>query len=107
MITWSRASASELQRRPESEMGEGASPATGDTTALVERAFELVGIEVTAPTEDVIETGVLDSLALVSLIAEIEQLAGIEIPFETLEVDDFRTVESIGRLVDRQRGGGS
>lgn len=62
-----------------------------------------LNVEVGDPDMDVIESGLLDSLGLVSLVVEIEHRCGVSIPFETLEVDDFRTVDSIARLVDKQR----
>ena len=76
-------------------------------TELVETIFAIfrdeLNVEVGEPDVDVIETGLLDSLGLVALVVEIEQRCGVAIPFETLEVDDFRTVDSIARLVERQR----
>jgi acyl carrier protein len=63
-----------------------------------ELAIEVPGLDV-----DVIETGVLDSLGLVALVFEVERRCGVQIPFETLEIDDFRTVRSIVRVVDARR----
>lgn len=60
-------------------------------------------IEVGGVDVDVIEVGLLDSLGLVVLVAEIEERFGVRIPFETLEVDQFRTVRSIASLVDAER----
>jgi acyl carrier protein len=60
-------------------------------------------IDVPGPEVDVIETGLLDSLGLVTLVYELEQRCGITIPFETLEVDNFRTVRSIARLAETQQ----
>jgi D-alanine--poly(phosphoribitol) ligase subunit 2 len=76
-----------------------------DVTEVVQAVFrDELSIEVPGPEVDVIETGLLDSLGLVTLVVELEQRFGIEIPFETLEVDDFRTLNSIVRLVEaRQR----
>jgi acyl carrier protein len=66
---------------------------------------EVLGIELTSNHVDVIDTGLLDSLALVTLLFEIEQRTGIEVPFETLDLDDLRTVDSmavaVGRLSER------
>ena len=61
---------------------------------------EGVGVDVPSPNTDLIETGLLDSLALVSLLAEIEREFGFELPLDTLEVDDFRTVESAASYVE-------
>lgn len=52
-------------------------------------------IEVPARDADLISLGVLDSLAVVTLIAEIETTIGVELPLDEFDVDDFRTVERI------------
>ena len=44
-------------------------------------------------------SGVLDSLTLVQLLLDLEQRFGVTIPLEELEIDDFRSVNSIARLV--------
>jgi D-alanine--poly(phosphoribitol) ligase subunit 2 len=62
-----------------------------------------LGIEVPGHDVDLIEGGLLDSLGLVNLVYEIEQRCGVEIPFETLDVDDFRTVDSIVALVEARQ----
>ena len=69
-----------------------------DFDDVVMEIFHELTIEVPGPDVDMIETGLLDSLALVTLMYELEQRCGISIPFERLEVDDFRTVRSIARL---------
>ena len=76
-----------------------------DLVELVITIFrEELKIEVPAPDVDVIETGLLDSLGLVTLVVALEQRCNVQIPFETLEVDDFRTVGSIASLVEDRRG---
>jgi acyl carrier protein len=61
---------------------------------------DTLGVEVPSPETDLIETGLLDSLALVSLLAEIEREFGFELPLDTLEVDDFRTVATAAAYVE-------
>ena len=63
---------------------------------------ETLDIEVESLDVDVFETGLLDSLGLVSLVAEIEERYGMRIPFETLDIDEFRTARSLARLVEAQ-----
>jgi acyl carrier protein len=71
-----------------------------ETVARVLQVFrEALRVEVTAPDTDVIAAGLLDSLALVTLVSELEERCSISIAFEFLEVDDFRTPESIARVV--------
>ena len=60
-------------------------------------------IEVPGPDLDMIGSGLLDSLGLVTLVYELEQRFDVSIPFDTLEVDDFRTVEAIVRLMEARR----
>ena len=61
---------------------------------------DTLGVEVPSAETDLIESGLLDSLALVSLLAEIEREFGFELPLDTLEVDDFRTVETAAVYVE-------
>lgn len=58
---------------------------------------EALGIDPPGKDVDLIEGGVIDSLALVELLFAIERRFGIEIPPDRLEVQRFRT---IGRLAD-------
>jgi acyl carrier protein len=73
--------------------------------ARLERIFEdSLSMSAPAPEVDIIESGLLDSLTLVTLLFEIEQQFGLEIPLDSLEVDDFRSVGGIARLLERDRG---
>ena len=73
---------------------------TAAEEAIVRIFHDALGVEVGAVDIDVIEVGLLDSLGLVTLVAEMEQHFGVRIPFETLDIDQFRTVRSIATLVD-------
>jgi len=57
---------------------------------------DALSVEVPSHDTDLIEAGLLDSLALVSLLAEIEQALAVELPLDEIEVDDFRSIERIG-----------
>ena len=70
--------------------------------AVVAIYRDALDIEVEGLDVDVFESGLLDSLGLVSLVAEIEERFGMRIPFETLDIDEFRTVRSLARLVEAQ-----
>jgi acyl carrier protein len=71
---------------------------------VVERVLRLFGdelsIDVASPTTDLIETGLLDSLALVELIAAIEQEFKVDLALDALEIDAFRSVDSIAAFVE-------
>jgi acyl carrier protein len=71
-----------------------------DTVARLQRIFEeTLGIAAPRPDTDIIEGGLLDSLALVTLLFEIEREFGTEIPLETVEMDDLRSIQSISLLL--------
>jgi acyl carrier protein len=71
-----------------------------ETLARLARLFEeTLNMPAPAPDEDIIETGLLDSLGLVTLLFEIEQEYGLQIPLESLDIDDFRSLGGIARLL--------
>lgn len=55
---------------------------------------------------DLLSSGLLDSLALVDLLARLEQTWSITIPLDQLDLEDVRSVRRIAALVARQRGPG-
>jgi D-alanine--poly(phosphoribitol) ligase subunit 2 len=59
-------------------------------------------IQVDSAETDLLEAGILDSLALVQLLLHLEERFGVKIPLEDLEIDDLRTLPSIARLVENQ-----
>jgi acyl carrier protein len=60
---------------------------------------DVLSVEVPDGDSDLIDSGLLDSLALVTLIAEIEHEFKLELPLEDLDVDQFRSVERILELL--------
>jgi acyl carrier protein len=72
-------------------------PTTVDRVRLLIR--DVLSVEVPDGDADMIDSGLLDSLALVSLIAEIEQEFQLELPLDDLEVDQFRSPERIAQLL--------
>ncbi len=60
---------------------------------------EVINDDIPNDETDLVETGSLDSLALVSLIMELESQFAIAIDFDTLELESFRSVNSISRYV--------
>jgi acyl carrier protein len=63
-----------------------------------------LGIEVASPEADLIESGLLDSLALVELLFEIERQFDVTVALDELEIDSFRTLIAISDFVERQNG---
>ncbi|MGO9899368.1 MAG: phosphopantetheine-binding protein [Solirubrobacteraceae bacterium] len=68
--------------------------------ARVGRVFE-EALQITAPEPDVdvVEAGMIDSLGLVTLLFELEREFGVQVPLESLDVDDFRTIANIARTL--------
>jgi acyl carrier protein len=53
---------------------------------------DVLSIDVPRDDTDLIESGLLDSLALVTIIAEIESEFEVELPLDDFDVDRFRSV---------------
>jgi acyl carrier protein len=51
---------------------------------------------------DLISNGLVDSFALVELLLELERVLDIRLALDELEVDDFRSAESVARFVQAQ-----
>lgn len=52
---------------------------------------------------DLLADGVLDSLSLLDLLAEIEATLGVAIDLASLELTDLESVNSLADLVERNR----
>ena len=50
---------------------------------------------------DLLETGLVDSVKIVDLVLELEQRFGVSLPFEELEIEDFRTVPRLAERIAR------
>jgi len=61
--------------------------------------LEKLSIQVEPIEMDLLEAGVLDSVAQVNLLLHIEEHFGLRLPMETLEIDSFRSVANIADLV--------
>ena len=68
----------------------------------VRRVFlEDLNLEISDPELDLLEAGIIDSLALVGLIAGLEERLGVSVDFDTLELEDLRSLEAISALLAR------
>ena len=66
----------------------------------IQKAFRAVlNIDVEDPDQDVIDTGMLDSLGLIELLVEVEREFGVQLDLEELDIDDFRTPRRIAGVV--------
>jgi methoxymalonate biosynthesis acyl carrier protein len=71
------------------------------TERISELFFEAVNIEVESSDQDLIESGLLDSLSFVEMLLQIEREFGVDVGVAGFEIDDFRTVKTIAAYVDR------
>ncbi len=70
----------------------------------VGRVFEQrLSIHISSDDVDLIQSGLLDSLALVELLLELEREFDISLPLRDLDIEDFRTIESIGTFIESLR----
>ncbi len=60
---------------------------------------ERLTVEVPAADTDLFDTGLLDSLRFVELLAAIEEAFALRISVEEIEIADFRTVSRIARFL--------
>jgi acyl carrier protein len=65
---------------------------------------EKLHIEVGSTETDLMESGLLDSLALVELLFHLEQELGIKISLENLELEHFRSIARIAAFIASQNG---
>jgi len=62
---------------------------------------EILQVEVPPDGAGLVSKGLIDSLALVELLFQIEQRFGVTVDFEQLETHDFETLEAIEELIVR------
>jgi acyl carrier protein len=78
---------------------------TRDTESVENRIASLVrerlDIIIDDPATDLFATGLLDSLAFVTLLQAIEEEFGITIGLDDLEIEHFRSIDSIVEFVSR------
>jgi acyl carrier protein len=65
---------------------------------LEEMFREVVNVAV-PPEADLIESGLIDSLALVELLFAIEQRFGVDLAAEELDIESFRTIDSLAAAI--------
>ena len=70
------------------------------TTLFLER----LNREVTSIQTDLLETGILDSLAFVELIYHVEQEFGVQVSVDDLEIDNFRSIAKIAEFISQRLG---
>jgi acyl carrier protein len=66
---------------------------------------QVVGIDVVDPTMSLLATGIIDSLAFVSLLLAIENEFAVSIDVNSLDLEDFQSVERMTRFIHLQLSG--
>lgn len=59
-------------------------------------------VDVPSPDTDLFETGVLDSLAFVELLLQLEREFGVTVAAEDLEAENFKSLDRIRGFVESQ-----
>ena len=70
---------------------------------ITERVLSGGGAEIIDDSTDLLESGILDSLTLVSLIGFLEDTYGVVLGQEMLRAEHFCSVAAIADLVDQQQ----
>jgi D-alanine--poly(phosphoribitol) ligase subunit 2 len=68
---------------------------------IIEILSERFETRVTSDEVDLLESGLVDSVKIVELVLELEQRFGVSLPFEELEIEDFRTVSRLAERISR------
>lgn len=74
---------------------------------LAEIFAEVLGIPLPDPDVELISSGLLDSMSIVTLVVEIEDTFDIEIATEDLDLTSFSTVRGMAQMIRAARPGGS
>lgn len=70
-----------------------------DIRRAIEAAMrDELGIEPPSPDTDLIASGLFDSLAVVSILAVLEQRLGVRVALDALTLDDLRTIRRLELL---------
>lgn len=72
--------------------------------STVLEVFQRIGRDVPSSDADLFETGVLDSIGFVELLAALEQEFGFVFQLDDLEIDNFRSVRTIAMFIGGSGG---
>jgi len=73
------------------------------TSKIQDLLREQLLVDVGSPEEDLLSSGLLDSLTLVQLLVSIEEGFGVRIALSDLQLDDIRSISSIANLIANRR----
>ena len=69
-------------------------------TGILELIRSRLNVDVVDVDVDLIETGLVDSLALVMLITALEETFACELPLDDFDIDNFRSARRITQYLD-------
>lgn len=74
----------------------------GLTERVMELIHDVLQVEVPAPDTDLVDEGLIDSLALITLISEVEREFGVEVSMDDFDLAQFRTAQQMAVVVAAQ-----
>lgn len=66
---------------------------------LIDLVRDRLGVEVPSSDTDLVADGLIDSLALVTLIVGIEDTFGCRLPLDDFDIERFRSVDAMARFL--------
>lgn len=66
---------------------------------LIELVRDRLGVEVPSSDTDLVADGLIDSLALVTLIVGIEDTFGCRLPLDDFDIERFRSVDAMAAFL--------
>ena len=71
---------------------------------IATRLLTTLKLDVPSVDTDLFETGVLDSMAFVELLVDLEREFGLKVAVEELEIENFRSIRRIAEFVVARNG---
>ncbi len=72
------------------------------TQRVVELIRDVLQVDVPAPDTDLVDAGLIDSLALITLITELEREFAMQVSMDEFDLSRFRTAEQMAAVVAAQ-----
>lgn len=83
-------------------------PRDNEMQDRIARVFSgLLKLDIQSVDTDLFESGILDSLAFVELLLQLEREFGVTTSVEDLELDNFRSIARIAEFVSTRIAGGT
>lgn len=73
---------------------------SGTAASIMKLFREQLNVDIDDPSADLVSDGLMDSLMLIELLTSLEQEYQITIDFVDLEIENFRSIDSITKFVE-------